>query len=101
MENGFSARLSIPEGVGMSHYRTQSRDTSREAEEVLMEGYRRMEPWEKIELMCELSKAAEELALSGIRMRYPDAEEAELRMRLASLRLSPTEMREAFGWTDS
>ena len=51
--------------------------------------------------MCELSKAAEELALSGIRMRYPDADEAELRMRLASLRLSPTEMREAFGWTDS
>ncbi len=85
----------------MSHYRTQSRDTSREAEEVLMEGYRRMEPWEKIQLVCDLSAASQELALSGIRMRYPDADEDELRMRLASLRLSPTEMREAFGWIDS
>ena len=82
----------------MSHYETQARDTSVEAEQLLIERYRRMEPWEKIELVCELSAASQELALSGIRMRYPDADETELRMRLASLRLSPTTMREVFGW---
>jgi hypothetical protein len=83
----------------MSTYRTQARDTSLEAERILIGRYRSMSPAEKIGIVRDLSRTSQELALAGIRRRYPDANDHELRMRLASTRLPASVMRQVFGWT--
>ncbi|WP_428263644.1 hypothetical protein [Haliangium sp.] len=79
-------------------YKTQSPDTSEEAERLLFERYRTMEPWEKAQLAAELSRAVDQLALAGLRLRHPDADERELRMRLAATRIDRETMIQAFGW---
>jgi hypothetical protein len=73
----------------VSAYTLQSRDTSLEAERYLIERYRHMDAAQKVEIVRELSRASQELALVGLRMRHPDAGDRELRLRLAALRLSP------------
>ncbi len=79
--------------------RTQSRDTPPEIEEILLEGFRRMEPWEKLQRVGELRQMAESLAAARIRSQYgPELSERELRLRLAALRLDRRTMIEAFGW---
>ncbi len=82
----------------MSGYRTQARDTSVEAERLLIERYRAMKPADKIDLVRRLSRASQELARAGARMRHPEADERELRMRVASTRLPAWVMRQVFGW---
>jgi hypothetical protein len=42
--------------------RTQSADTSPEIEELLLEGYRRMTPWEKLRQVFELNRMAQQMA---------------------------------------
>jgi hypothetical protein len=83
----------------MSAYRTQARDTSLEAERILIGRYRSMSPADKIRIVRDLSRVSQELALAGLRDRYPDADDHELRMRLASTRLPASTMRQVFGWT--
>jgi hypothetical protein len=83
----------------MGGYRTQARDTSLEAERFLIERYRSMSPVEKIAIVRELSRASQSLALAGLRRRYPDADDRELKMRLASTRLPASVMQQVFGWT--
>ncbi|HKE14320.1 MAG TPA: hypothetical protein VKB80_05635 [Kofleriaceae bacterium] len=83
----------------MSAYRTQARDTSLEAERILIARYRSMSPAEKIVIVRDLSRMTQQLALAGLRRRYPDADDHELRMRLASARLPASVMRQVFGWT--
>lgn len=74
-------------------------DTPLEIEELLLEGYRRMTPQEKIRRIVELNRAVEEMAAARIRAQYgPDLPERELRLRLASLRLDRRTMIEVFGW---
>lgn len=80
-------------------FRTQSRDTSFEAERLLFEHYRGLTPGEKLAVVGELCRAAEELALAGARLTHPAASEAELRLRAAMARLGPDVMRAAFGWS--
>lgn len=79
-------------------YQTQSVDTSPEAEQVLIEAYRRMPPWEKARRLTEIIRACERLALAGIRERYPHASEREVRLRLAALRLDRETMVRVFRW---
>ncbi len=43
--------------------------------------------WRKMEMLVSLNGAARELALAGLRRRYPQAGEDELRRRLADLLL--------------
>ena len=81
--------------------RTQSPDTTEDVERILMARYRNMAPWEKLAITRELSRASQVLALAGLRIRHPDADAGELRMRLASLRLSPDLMERALGWPAS
>lgn len=71
---------------GVSGYRTQSADTSREIEELQLKAWREMEPWQRLEQVEDLCRQADHLAIQGIRMRYPDASEAEVGMRLTALR---------------
>jgi hypothetical protein len=73
-------------------------DTSLDAERVLVEGYRRMSPGEKLRRVRELTHAVQQMALARIRAAHPADGEAELRLRLASLWLDPQVMKEAFGW---
>ncbi len=79
-------------------YQTQSADTSPEAERILIDAYRRMPPWEKARRMTELIRAVDELARAGIRERYPDAAEDEIRLRLGALRLDADIMVRVFNW---
>ncbi len=76
----------------------QSRDTSPEAERILIEGYRRMSPGRKAQIVFGLYQFAHDLAMADVRRRYPDADERECRLRVASRRLDPDLMRDVFGW---
>ena len=94
------ARVVYPRtrGTSVSGYRTQSPDTSREAEEIQFEGYRKMESWQKLAIIDDLNKMVEGLARVGIRERHPDATEEEVRLRLAALRYGREFTIEWFGW---
>jgi hypothetical protein len=89
----------VPAIETMSVYRTQSLDTSVEAERILIDRYRRMTPAEKLDIARALTKAAHELALAGARLRHPGATDDELRLHVAACRLSPEIMAAAFGWS--
>ena len=84
----------------MSRYRTQSPDTSVEAERILVQRYQTMSSADKLRVFRQLSRASQELALAGLRRRHPDASARELRLRLAATRLAPKALRDAFGWPD-
>jgi len=79
-------------------YRTQSIDTSREAEEFQLEGYRKMEAWQKLAILDDLNRMVEGLARAGIRERHPDATEEQVRLRLAALRHGREFTIRWFGW---
>jgi hypothetical protein len=80
------------------HYRTQSADTAFDVEQLLVEAYRRMPPWEKARRVGEMVQTLETLALAGIADRHPQATPQERRLRLAALRLDRDTMVRAFGW---
>jgi len=73
-------------------------DTSPEAERVLLELYRGMDPDRKLRLIFELQETVDDFARSGIRMRHPQASEREVVLRLAALKLPRELMIAAFGW---
>ncbi len=73
-------------------------DTDPRVEAMLIEGYRRMSPSQKLERVRALTRAVQELALIDIRRRHPDADEREQAMRLASRWIEPELMVRAFGW---
>lgn len=79
----------VPRGVS---------DTSPDAERVLIEGYRRMTPAERLERVFELNHALEQLQRARITADYGDIPEREMRLRLASLRLGRETMVKVFGW---
>lgn len=62
-------------------------DTSPEAEKVLINLLRQAPSWRKLEMVGELNAAVREFALGGLRERYPKANSAEIRRRLADLLL--------------
>lgn len=67
-------------------------------QEILVEGYRKMPPWEKMKRVSELNKAIQQLALSRIRKQYGDIPEQEKKLRLASLWLDRETMIRVFNW---
>jgi hypothetical protein len=75
-----------------------SLDTSLEAERVMIEGYRRMPAWRKLQQVQELNELVQQLALNDIRRQHPEESEREWRLRLAARWLEPELMRQAFGW---
>ena len=79
--------------------RTLSPDTPPEVEEILLEGYRRMTPQQKLARVMDLNRAVQEMASARIRAEYgPSLPERELRLRLAALWLDRETMIRAFGW---
>ena len=75
-----------------------SADTSPDVERILIEGYRRMSPAEKLERVWAMNRAVRQMALARIRSQYPDAPEREHRLRLAALWLPRDTMIRVFGW---
>jgi hypothetical protein len=72
-------------------------DTAPETRRVLVELLRALPPWRKLQLVSDLITAARELIQSGLKQRYPDATEAELRRRLAAALLGPEMAARAYG----
>ena len=67
-------------------------------EALLVEGYRRMTPAQKLELVGALTRTLRQLALADVRRRHPDADEREQTLRVASRWIEPALMARAFGW---
>ncbi|GIV17338.1 MAG: hypothetical protein KatS3mg022_2773 [Armatimonadota bacterium] len=62
-------------------------DTDPHVEEILVQMLRQAPPWRKMQMLAELNATVKVMLLSGLRQRYPNASEAELRRRLAGLLL--------------
>ena len=82
----------------MEAYRPQSSDTSAEADRERFRRYAQMTPAQKMQLLGELQREADELALIGIRRRHPHADERERSLRLLALKVDRGLMVRAFGW---
>jgi deoxyribodipyrimidine photolyase-like uncharacterized protein len=78
--------------------RPQSPDTSLALEERLFERYRQMSPEEKLEHISALGRLAEEVALAGLRAKYPEASDAENRLRLVSRWIDRDTMIRLYDW---
>ena len=83
--------------AAMSPSRTLSRDTTPEAEAVMLEIYRNMPPGRKLALVEEMNRSARDLALSGLRRRHPGASPEELFRRLMDLTLGEELASEVYG----
>jgi hypothetical protein len=77
--------------------RTQSPDTSPEAERVLIKRLRQAPAWRRLQLADRMSATVRGLCLAGLRTRHPQANEAEIRRRFADLHLGPELAARAFG----
>jgi hypothetical protein len=85
-------------GEGYSRpVRTQSPDTSPEAERVLIELLRQTPRWRRLQLADQMSLTVRNLCLAGLRRRHPEATEAEIRRRFADLYLGPELAAKAYG----
>jgi len=58
-------------------------DSSRDAERLLVERWRSMSAERKLAVSLQMSRTVRDLALAGIRSRFPDAGEREQMLRLA------------------
>jgi hypothetical protein len=72
-------------------------DTPPETERVLFAMLRQMPPWRKVELVVQLNQTVRELALVGLRKRYPTASPVELHRRLADIVLGTELAERAYG----
>ena len=72
-------------------------DTSPEAREVLRRIYAEMSPSEKFRRLSELTLAANQLTLAGLRSRHPAESESSLLLRLARIRLGDDLARRVYG----
>jgi hypothetical protein len=72
-------------------------DTHPEIEAMLIEGYRKMSPSQKLERVGALTRAVQEFALMDIRRRHPNADSREQALRGASCWIDPELMIRARG----
>ncbi len=73
-------------------------DTHPKIEALLIEGYRKMSPSQKLQRVRALTQAVQELALLDVRRRHPNADAREQALRVASRWLGRDLMVRAFGW---
>ncbi len=72
-------------------------DTHPKMEALQIQLWRQATPTRKMEMLAQLNASARTLALMGLRSRYPQASEAELRRRLADLLLGEELARKVYG----
>jgi hypothetical protein len=64
----------------------------------LFDRLRSLPPWRKAEMLSASTRSAFNLVMAGLRKRYPDATERELRMRYAALVLGREVSKALFDW---
>jgi len=62
-------------------------DTDSQMEALQIKLLRQAPPWRKMEMLINLNASARELALAGLRRRYPSSSEKALNRRLADILL--------------
>jgi hypothetical protein len=72
-------------------------DTHPKMEALQIQLLRQASPTRKMEMLAQLNASAHTLALTGLRLRFPQASEAELRRRLADLLLGEELARKVYG----
>jgi hypothetical protein len=77
--------------------KTQSPDTSPEAERVLIELLRRAPEWRKLLMVDDTNRSVKDLLASGLRQQFPKDTPEMLRRRLATLWLGPELSTAAYG----
>jgi hypothetical protein len=73
-------------------------DTHPKIQQILIDGYRRMTPLQKMQCVTELNQAVQQLALARILKQYGPLSEHEQRLRLAALWLDRDTMIRVFNW---
>ena len=77
-----------------------SSDTHPKMEALQIQFWRQASPQRKMHILAQLNASARTLAMAGLRSRYPQADEAELRRRLADLLLGEELARKVYGGLD-
>lgn len=72
-------------------------DTDPKIEQMQIELWRQASPTRKMHMLAQLNASVRILALAGLRSRYPNATETELRRRLADLLLGEELARKVYG----
>ena len=72
-------------------------DTHPKMEALQIELWRQASPTRKMNMLAQLNAAARLLAMTGLRAQYPQASEAELRLKLAGLLLGDELARKVYG----
>lgn len=75
-----------------------SLDTTPEAQEVLFELLRRTPTWKRLALTCELIQASRALMIAGLRRRFPEASDEEIRRRFIAKVLTREQVIGAYGF---
>lgn len=78
-------------------YRLQAEDTTYAIERMLVQAWQAMPASEKARRLVESCRALEQLALAGLRLRYPHAGDAQLRRRAATMRLGAELAQDVYG----
>jgi len=73
-------------------------DTDPETEKILIELSRTMPVWKKFRQVGALNRMTRAFAMAGIRQRYPEATEEEVRRRLAAVLFDRETVIKVFGW---
>ena len=76
-----------------------SSDTHPKIEALQIQLWRQASPTRKMQMVAQLNASARLLALTGLRSRFPNASEAELRFKLAVLLLGDDLARKVYGET--
>jgi len=82
----------------MMKQRTGLSDTDAETERVMIELVRAMPDWKKIEQVFSMIETTRALSIAGLRARYPEASEEELKKRYAALVLDRETVIKVYGW---
>lgn len=69
----------------IAEWEVHSRDTALEIDRRRLAAAWSAPTWRKLRMAAEMSQAARDLTLAGLRRRHPDADEREIRFRFASL----------------
>jgi hypothetical protein len=77
--------------------RPLSADTRPEAERVWFDLMRQAPSWRKFQIIEDTSQMLKDNVMAGLRLRYPNASESELRRRLADAWLGPELAEKAYG----
>ncbi|MCP4167753.1 MAG: hypothetical protein GY759_17935 [Chloroflexi bacterium] len=80
---------------------TQTSDTHPDIDRMQIEMMRQAPAWRKIDMVGQMFAATKQLSISGLRLRYPQANEDELRRRLADVLLGPDLAKRVYGpWVE-